>query len=102
MTDMDAGTHLNSVTKIFPRMGETATTDAGQLDPAIWRIASVAAIGSFMAQLDAVMVYVSLSRLATDLRASLGAIQWVISGYLLALALNGWLVNRIGAKARYP
>jgi MFS family permease len=33
------------------------------------------------------------------------AIQWVTSGYLLALALmlplNGWLVERIGAKALY-
>jgi len=32
-------------------------------------------------------------------------IQWVTSGYLLALTLvlplNSWLVNRIGAKALY-
>jgi MFS family permease len=36
---------------------------------------------------------------------SLSTIQWVTSGYLLALAvmlpLNGWLVERIGAKALY-
>ena len=79
--------------------------DADRLDPAVWRIASVAAIGSFMAQLDATVVNVSLSSLALDLHSSLSGIQWVTSGYLLALALtlplNGWLVDRIGAKALY-
>jgi EmrB/QacA subfamily drug resistance transporter len=48
---------------------------------------------------------VSLASLAADLHVSLSAIQWVTSGYLLALALmlplNGWLVDRIGAKALY-
>ena len=37
--------------------------------------------------------------------SSLTAIQWVTSGYLLALALmlplNGWMVERIGAKSLY-
>ncbi|HEY2483138.1 MAG TPA: MFS transporter, partial [Caulobacteraceae bacterium] len=58
-----------------------------------------------MAQLDATVVNVSLAPLAADLHVSLSAIQWVTSGYLLALALmlplNGWLVDRIGAKALY-
>jgi hypothetical protein len=27
MTDRDAGVHANSVTRIFPRLGETATTE---------------------------------------------------------------------------
>jgi MFS family permease len=48
---------------------------------------------------------VSLLNLAAELHASLSTIQWVTSGYLLALALmlplNGWLVERIGAKALY-
>ena len=51
------------------------------------------------------MVNVSLSSLGAELHASLSAMQWVTSGYLLALALmlplNGWLVERIGAKALY-
>jgi len=66
---------------------------------------SVAVLGSFLAQLDATVVNVSLSSLAVDLHSSLTAIQWVTSGYLLALALmlplNGWLVERIGAKSLY-
>jgi EmrB/QacA subfamily drug resistance transporter len=62
-------------------------------------------LGSFLSQLDATVVNVSLFSLAVDLHSSLTAIQWVTSGYLLALALvlplNGWLVERIGAKSLY-
>jgi MFS family permease len=63
-----------------------AQTDAEQshgLAPGAWKIICVAAIGSFMAQLDATIVNVSLTSLARDLQASLGTIQWVMSGYLL-------------------
>jgi EmrB/QacA subfamily drug resistance transporter len=79
--------------------------DGDQLDPAIWKITSVAMLGSFLAQLDATVVNVSLASLAAELHSTLAVIQWVTSGYLLALALmlplNGWLVDRIGAKAVY-
>ena len=86
-------------------MPAKSAADPDRLDPGVWKIACVAAIGSFMAQLDATVVNVSLSSLAVDLHTGLSAIQWVTSGYLLALALmlplNGWLVDRIGAKALY-
>src|SRR5271156_2547771 len=76
-----------------------------RLDPLVWKVTSVAVIGSFLSQLDATIVNVSLSSLAVDLHSGLTAIQWVTSGYLLALALtlpmNGWLVERIGAKSLY-
>jgi EmrB/QacA subfamily drug resistance transporter len=79
--------------------------DADRLDPLVWKITSVAALGSFLSQLDATVVNVSLSTLALELHSSLTAIQWVTSGYLLSLALmlplNGWLVERIGAKSLY-
>lgn len=75
------------------------------LDPSVWKIAGVALFGALLAQLDATIVNVSLSNLAAELNTSLSAIQWVTSGYLLALTLilplNGWLVDRIGAKALY-
>ena len=76
-----------------------------RLDPSIWKIISVAVLGSFLAQLDATVVNVSLSSLAVTLHSSLSTIQWGTSGYLLALALmlplSGWMVDRIGAKALY-
>jgi EmrB/QacA subfamily drug resistance transporter len=71
----------------------------------VWRIATVVLFGGLLAQLDATIVNVSLTNLAADLHSSLTTIQWVTSGYLLALALvlplTGWLVDRIGARALY-
>ena len=82
-----------------------ATPDNERIDPSVWRICAVALFGALLAQLDATVVNVSLSNLARDLDSSLSTIQWVTSGYLLALTLalplNGWLVDRIGAKALY-
>ncbi len=80
-------------------------SETERLNPDIWKVTSVAMLGSFLSQIDATVVNVSLSSLAEDLHCSLSAIQWVTSGYLLALALmlplNGWMVDRIGAKALY-
>lgn len=76
-----------------------------RLDPLVWKITAVAVLGSLMGQVDATVVNVSLSSLAVDLHSSLTTIQWVTSGYLLALALmlplNGWLVGQLGAKSLY-
>ena len=86
-------------------MTDTKAAPADRLPLGVWKVVAVAAIGSFMAQLDATVVNVSLAPLAADLHVTLSTIQWVTSGYLLALALmlplNGWLVDRIGAKVLY-
>lgn len=76
-----------------------------RLGPDVWKVSAVALFGSLLSQLDATIVNVSLTSLATDLQTTISTIQWVTSGYLLALTLvlplNGWLVDRIGAKALY-
>ncbi|MBV8211731.1 MAG: DHA2 family efflux MFS transporter permease subunit [Verrucomicrobia bacterium] len=81
------------------------TVGQDQLNPRVWRIVWVAVLGSLLSQLDATVVNVSLSSLAAELQTSLPVIQWVTSGYLMALALmlplSGWLVERIGAKRLY-
>ena len=78
---------------------------ATPVSPLLWGVSSVAILGSFLAQMDATIVNVSLSSLAAELNTTLSHIQWVTSGYLLALALtlplSGWLVDRVGAKAVY-
>ncbi|MDR3671891.1 MAG: DHA2 family efflux MFS transporter permease subunit [Holophaga sp.] len=75
------------------------------LAPGLWKIVVVAMLGPLLSNLDATVVNVSLSSLAHHLHATLATIQWVTSGYLLALALmlplTGWLVDRIGAKRLY-
>jgi EmrB/QacA subfamily drug resistance transporter len=79
--------------------------EAAQANPHLWRISSVAILGAFLSQMDATVINVSLSSLALELHTTLSGIQWVTSGYLLALALtlplSGWLVDRMGAKALY-
>ncbi len=78
---------------------------SGKLDPAVLRVAAVVLLGPFMAQIDSTVVNVSLSAIRDDLQASTESAQWVVSAYLLALALmlplNGWLVDRLGAKRLY-
>ena len=55
-----------------------------------------------MSILDTTIVNVALETLSRDLHASLDTIQWVSTGYLLALAsvipLTGWTSERFGAK----
>ena len=55
-----------------------------------------------MSGLDSTMVNVSLDTLGSAFDVPLGTIQWVTSGYLLALALSlplsGWLIDRVGAR----
>jgi len=76
-----------------------------RIDPIVWKIAGVVLLGPLMTSLDSTVVNVSLSTLSKELHAPLTMIQWVTSGYLLALALtlplSGWLVDRIGAKRVY-
>ena len=88
----------------LPPLGPTGAA-ADRIDPRVWRVAAVVFIGPFMAQLDSTVVNVSLSTIRQDLHAATAAAQWIVSGYLLALALmlplNGWLVDRIGAKRLY-
>ena len=99
--DITARAHDNSNDSSTPGGGG----ESDLLGPGIWKIIAVTVAGAFMTQLSTTMVNVSLSSLGAELRASLSAIQWVTSGYLLALALmlplTGWLVERIGAKALY-
>ena len=73
-----------------------------RLDRRVWIIAAACSCGPLMSGLDSTMVNVSLDTLGSAFDAPLGTIQWVTSGYLLALALSlplsGWLVDRVGAR----
>lgn len=56
----------------------------------------------FVTQLDVTIVNVALPRMAHDLSASVGALQWVVDAYTLALAVAmlsaGALGDRLGVK----
>ena len=69
------------------------------------RVAIVVILGAIMSVLDTTIVNVALHDLSGDLHASLGGIQWVITGYLLSLAavipITGWAVRRYSARRLY-
>ena len=62
-------------------------------------------LGTIMAILDTTIVAVALDTLSKDFKVSVSTIQWVTTGYLLALAVvipvTGWAIHRIGAKSIY-
>ena len=92
-----------STTALTTRVHDATPTRNGQpLDRATLVIAGVVIIGAVMSILDATVVNVALHTLTRDLHSSLSSIQWVISGYTLALAsvipTSGWLADRVGAK----
>ncbi len=65
-------------------------------------VASVVVLGAIMSILDTTIVNVALNALSRDFHASLATIQWVSTGYMLALAtvipLTGWAADRFGTK----
>ena len=84
-------------------MSEAAFTD--RIDPHVWRIATVVVLGSIMSILDTTIVNVALDTLGRDLHSPLASIQWVLTGYMLALAavipVTGWAARRFGAGNVY-
>ncbi|HEX8856834.1 MAG TPA: MDR family MFS transporter [Thermoleophilaceae bacterium] len=72
------------------------------LPPEVTKLALTLMLGGIMVALDMTMVNVALDTLARDFHTSVASIQWVSTGYLLALAmvipLTGWAVERFGAK----
>jgi EmrB/QacA subfamily drug resistance transporter len=71
----------------------------------VWRISAVVVLGSIMSILDTTIVNVALATLGRDLDSSIAQIQWVVTGYMLALAavipVSGWVAERFGAKRVY-
>jgi EmrB/QacA subfamily drug resistance transporter len=61
--------------------------------------------GALMSMLDTTIVNIAIRTLSVQLHAQLSSVQWVVTGYLLALAaalpLAGWLADRLGARRVY-
>jgi EmrB/QacA subfamily drug resistance transporter len=68
-------------------------------------VAGVVLLGAVMSILDITVVNVAINRLAIDFDASLTTIQWVVTGYTLAIAavipMTGWAADRFGTKRLY-
>lgn len=75
------------------------------LSPAVKSLGLVVILGAIMSVLDTTIVNVALDTLARDLDAPLQDVQWVATGYLLALAavipITGWLATAYGPRRVY-
>src|SRR5690348_2538116 len=58
-----------------------------------------------MSILDTTIVNVALATLSRDLHSPISQVQWVVTGYLIALGavipVTGWAARRFGAKRVY-
>ncbi len=65
-------------------------------------VAAVYVISLFMASMDGQIVNVALATLSRQFRVPTSAVQWVVTGYLLSLAVfipaSGWFGDRFGTK----
>src|SRR4051794_16302328 len=83
----------------------TPSADGDKLDRGVLLIASVVVLGAIMSILDVTVVNVAIQTLAKEFDAPLETIQWIATGYTLALAtvipLTGWAAGRFGTKRLY-
>jgi len=68
-------------------------------------VAGTVVLGVIMSILDVTVVNVAINRLAAEFDSPLSTIQWVATGYTLALAtvipVTGWASSRFGTKRLY-
>jgi EmrB/QacA subfamily drug resistance transporter len=82
-------------------MAATAPAD-GKVDPKVIKTGIILVVGVLAVVFDTTIVSVALHTLVTDLHSSVSTIQWVSTGYLLALGmtvpLSTWGLRRFGGK----
>ncbi|MES9603673.1 DHA2 family efflux MFS transporter permease subunit [Actinomadura sp. NPDC000929] len=75
------------------------------IDPHLRNIAIVVVLGAIMTVLDSTIVNVAITALGRDFDTSLATVQWVVTGYTLALSmaipLTAWSVRRFGARTMW-
>ena len=76
-----------------------------RLDPQVVKVLTILVIGTIAPLLDSTMVNVAIKTIAGDLNSTISVIQWVITGYVLAMGIavpvSGWATNRFGGKHLY-
>ncbi len=82
-----------------------AASDELKIERHVWVISGVVILGMIMSILDTTIVNVALHTLGRDLHSPIAQVQWVVTGYLLALGavipVTGWMARRFGAKRVY-
>jgi EmrB/QacA subfamily drug resistance transporter len=85
-------------------MSSTTAPEEG-IDRKLLAVASVVVLGAVMSILDTTVVNVAINTLGRDFNTPLSTIQWIVTGYTLALAtvipVTGWAADRFGTKRLY-
>jgi EmrB/QacA subfamily drug resistance transporter len=87
-------------------MASTVQDKSGEapapLERHVLTVAGIVVLGGIMTVLDATIVSVAIETLSRSFGSPLATIQWVITGYVLALTavipLTGWAADRFGGK----
>ncbi len=86
-------------------MSSVSSPDGPVMDRALMLVAGTVVLGVIMSILDVTVVNVALQTLSKEFDAPLTTVQWVATGYTLALAtvipLTGWAADRFGTKRLY-
>ncbi len=84
---------------------ESSRATRGSRFPYEYRVGIVFLLGLFMELLDMTVVNVAIPTLQRDLGVDLGGIEWVITGYLLSLAVfipaAAFVADRFGSKRTF-
>ncbi len=82
-----------------------AKPEKERLDPLVFRVAIAMVFGALAPLLDSTMTNVAIGTIAVGMKTTLSAVQWVTTGYLLAMGLSVpitvWAVKRFGGKRIY-
>ncbi|MGW4248077.1 MDR family MFS transporter [Nocardia sp. NPDC004722] len=83
----------------------TAPTASTEFDPALRKLVIVVVLGAIMTILDTTITSVAVNTLGAQFHTPLATIQWVLTGYTLALSasipLSGWAIVRFGPKTMW-
>lgn len=70
-----------------------------------WFVLANIMMGTFMAVLDSTIVNVGLPKIMSSFGVGLDTIQWVVTAYMLAMAVmlptSGWMADKFGYKKMY-
>jgi EmrB/QacA subfamily drug resistance transporter len=95
----------SAIPSTAPAPASAPSSAPDTLDRETWIVAAVVLLGAIMSILDTTVINVAIDRLARDFDTSLTTIQWVVTGYTLALAAvipaTGWAADRFGTKRIY-
>src|SRR5215469_3125449 len=90
------------MTRMTSQITQPERDPARQPPPSLIKIISVVMLGALMMKLDMTMTTIATRTLVRDFHSTLSTIQWVTTGYMLAMAatipLAGWALERFGAR----